>query len=313
MKQVVVGDVKSMGIMVLLAVGSIVVSPTCYTRADAQTKTAESYFNEAQAAFENDKLDEAAELMEKALELDPDNCEYHWVHGDLQGARAQRASIFTKISKARSCKKHWERAVELCPHSVKYLEGLMHYHLRAPGIAGGSNEEAERLLQVIYARDSIRGCLAQADIAINDEDYETATDIYNRMLAADWDTLNALRGLGNLYNYHLKDYNQARPYYLRILAVEPEEWGIIYQAGRTAILCGKFTREAIELMRRYLTNPAKGNQPSHAAAYWRMGMAYEQLGDLDSANVCYETSLDLEPDFKEAKESRKALKKKTNR
>jgi len=29
------------------------------------------------------------------------------------------------------------------------------------------------------------------------------------------------------------------------------------------------------------------------AADWRMGMAYEQLGDCDSARICYQTSLDL--------------------
>ncbi len=303
---------KSVGIMIFLVVGFIVASPIYCVRADNQEKTAESYYRQAQAAFEQDDLDEAADLMKKALKLDPDNCEYHWVRGDLQGARAQKASIFTKISKAKSCKKHWERAVELCQDSVKYLEGLMYYHLQAPGIAGGNKEEAERLLQEIYARDSIRGCLAHVDVASYKKDYETAKDIYDRMLAADQDTLNVLRGLGNLYNYDLKDFNQARLYYLRVLAVEPEDWGIIYQAGRTAILSGKFTREAIEHMRRYLTHPTDENQPSHAAAYWRMGMGYEQLGDLDSAFTCYETSLNLEPDNKEARESLKTLKKKTN-
>jgi tetratricopeptide (TPR) repeat protein len=313
MKQEAVDHVKSMGIMILPVVSFILVSPIYCVHADNQETTAELYYRQAQAAFEQDDLNEAADLMKKALKHDPDNCEYHWVRGDLQGARAQKASIFTKFSKAKSCKKHWERAVELCPDSVKYLESLMHYHLRAPGIAGGSKEEAERLLHVIYARDSIRGFWAQVNISINNEDYETAKDMYDRILAGGRDTLNVLRGLGNLYNYYLKDYNQARPYYLRVLAVEPEEWGIIYQAGRTAILSGKSTREAIEHMRRYLTHPADKNQPSHASAYWRMGMAYEQLRDLDSAYVCYETSLKLEPDHKEARESLKDLKKKTNR
>ena len=144
MNQEVVGHVKSMGIMILLVVSFIVVSPLYCARADNQEKSAEAYYRQAQAAFEQGDLDEAADLMKKALKLDPDNCEYHWVRGDLQGARAQKASIFTKISKAKSCKKHWERAVKLCPDSVKYLEGLMHYHLRAPGIAGGSKEEADR-------------------------------------------------------------------------------------------------------------------------------------------------------------------------
>ncbi|UCC78279.1 MAG: tetratricopeptide repeat protein [Candidatus Zixiibacteriota bacterium] len=304
---------KSVCIISLLVMCLIIAFPIYSVHADDPENTAESYYLKARAAYEQDNLDKAADLMEKALKLDPDNCEYHWVRGDLQGARAQKASIFTKISKAKSCKKHWERAFELCPDSIKYLEGLMYFNLQAPGIAGGDKNEAERLLQEIYARDSTRGYLARADIAVKDKDYEKAREIYDRLLAAGRDTLDVLRRLGNMYNYHLEDYGQARPYYLRVLAVEPEDWAIVYQAARTAILNGNSAREAIELMRRYLTHPAEKNLPGHAAAYWRMGMAYEQLGNPDSALACYEACLKLEPDYKKAKKSLKDLKKKTNR
>jgi tetratricopeptide (TPR) repeat protein len=292
--------------------GLIFAIPVYSVRADDQEITAESYHQKARAAYEQDDLDEAADLMKKALKLDPDNCEYHWVRGDLQGARAQRGSIFTKIGKAKSCKKHWERAVELCPDSIKYLEGLMYFNLQAPGIAGGDKDEAERLLQEIYARDSTRGYLAHADFALIDKDYDKAKEIYDRLLVDGRDTLDVLRALGNMYNYHLKEYGQARPYYLRVLAVEPEDWGTVYQAGRTAILSETSTQEAIEHMQHYLTHPAENNLPGHAAAYWRMGMAYEQLNDPDSARVCYEACLKLEPDYKEAKKALKALKKKAD-
>jgi tetratricopeptide (TPR) repeat protein len=304
---------KLVCIIRFLVTGLIFAIPVFSVRADDQENTAESYYQKARAAYEQDDLDEAADLMEKALELDPDNCEYHWVRGDLQGARAQKGSIFTKVGKAKSCKKHWERAVELCPDSIKYLEGLMYFNLQAPGIAGGNKDEAERLLQEIYARDSTRGYLANADFAIKDKDYDKAKDIYDRLLADGRDTLDVLRALGNMYNYHLENYSQARPYYLRVLAVEPEDWEIVYQAGRTAILSETSTREAIEHMQHYLTHPAEKNLPGHAAAYWRMGMAYEQLGNLDSAYMCYEACLKLEKDYKEAKKALKALKKKANR
>lgn len=304
---------KSIVLIIILATGSIVVSPVYYALADDQENTAESYYQQARAAYDRDDLDEAADLMEKALKLDPDNCEYHWVRGDLQGARAQKGSIFTKISKAKSCKKHWKQAVELCPDSLKYLEGLMYFNLQAPGIAGGNKDEAERLLQEIYARDSTRGYLGQANFAIKDEDYERAKDIYRRLLDNGPDSIEALRGLGNLYNYHLKDYRGAHSYYKRVLAAEPEDWESVYQAARTSILSEKSSAETITLMRRYLTHPAEKNLPGHAAAYWRMGMAHEQLGDLDSAKICYEASLKIEPDYKDAKKALKALKKKTDR
>jgi tetratricopeptide (TPR) repeat protein len=307
-----VDHIKSIFFIILIVAGFIFVSPLDYIRAGDQVKSAESYYQQAEAAYERDDLDEAADLMEKALKLDPDNCEYHWVRGDLQGARAQKASIFTKIGKAKSCKKHWEKAVELCPDSVKYLEGLMYFNLQAPGIAGGNKDEAERLLQAIFARDSIRGYIAQADFAIKDEEYEEAKEIYERMLAAGRDSIKVLLGLGNLYNYHLEDYSRARPYYLRILAAEPDNWDVVYQTGRTAILSEQSSRKTIEHFRHYLTHPAEKNLPEHAAAYWRMGMAYEQLGDPDSAFACYENSLNLDPDYERAKKALKALKKKTN-
>lgn len=303
---------ESKGIMVLL-VALIVVLPGYCIRADSEENTPEWYYQQAQEAVEQDDLNKAAELMEEALKLDPDNCEYHWIRGDLQGARAQKSSILTKIGKAKSCKEHWETAVRLCPDSIKYLESLMQYYLQAPGIAGGSKEEAFRLLQLIYARDSVRGFFSEVRISINDKDFETAKEIYDRMLIAGQDTLSVLLGLGNLYNYHLKDYGQARPYYLRVLAAEPEDWGIIYQAGRTAILSEEYPREAIEHMRMYLTHATERNQPSHAAAYWRMGMAYEQLNDPDSARACYEASLKLDSDFEEAEKSLKILKEKNKR
>jgi tetratricopeptide (TPR) repeat protein len=304
--------IKSKYFIILIVAGFIFVSPLDYIRAGDQGTTAESYYQQAQATYEQDDLNKAADLMEKALKLDPDNCEYHWVRGDLQAARAQKASIFTKIGKAKSCKKHWEKAVELCPDSVKYIEGLMYFNLQAPGIAGGNKDEAERILQAIFALDSTRGYLAQADIASFKEDYETAKDIYQRMLASGLDTLSALRGLGNMYNYHLEDYGRAHPYYLRVLVADPDDWEIVYQAARTAILSEQSSREAIKLLRRYITHPAEKNLPEHAAAYWRMGMAYEQLGDPDSAFACYENSLNLDPDYKRAKKALKALKKKTN-
>ena len=58
---------------------------------------------------------------------------------------------------------------------------------------------------------------------------------------------------------------------------------------------------------------SNGADPDHFDPdYFGRGFKW-QLPDLDSAYVCYETSLKLEPDYKQAKESLKALKKKTNR
>jgi tetratricopeptide (TPR) repeat protein len=285
----------------------ILVMPDLLQADDDLTK-AESYYQEAEQAVDDDDLDEAAKLLEKALELDPDNCAYHFARGDIQGARAQKASVFTKISKARSCKSHWERAIELCPDSVKYYVALMQYHLQAPGIAGGSDDEAGRLLTEIYAMDSTEGRLAEAAIARDNEDFEGAERMYLAIIESGADTLAALRALGNMSNYDVKNYEKAGTYYERLLAIDPEDWGTVYQMGRVCVLAGVHPHKAVQCFRRYVNHPGEGSRPSHAAAYWRMGMAYELLNFPDSAVICYENSLQLEPDFKDAKNALKKLK-----
>jgi len=277
-------------------------------QADDDLIQAESYYQEAEKSVEDGDLDEAAKLLEKALELDPDNCSYHFARGDIQGARAQKASVFTKISKARSCKSHFERAIELCPDSVKYVAALMQYHLQAPGVAGGNDDEAIRLLAEIYALDSAEGRLAEAVVARDDEDFERAEQLYLAVIESGGDTLRALRALGNMMNYDAENFEKARTYYERLLAIDPEDWGIVYQLGRVCVMARAHPREAVHCFQRYVNHPVEGNHPEHAAAYWRMGMAYELLDLPDSAVICYENSLKLEPNYKDAKKALRKLK-----
>jgi len=123
------------------------------------------------------------------------------------------------------------------------------------------------------------------------------------------DTVNVLRGLGHLYNLQLEEHGRARLYYLRVLTAEPEDWGVVYQVGRIAVIEDEHTPGAINHFTEYVSHPEGPGRPDHAGAYWRMGMAYEQLGDLDSARTCYESALERNGKFKQAKKSLKELNK----
>lgn len=83
----------------------------------------------------------------------------------------------------------------------------------------------------------------------------------------------------------------------------------LYQAARTRIV-GKFEEEkAVELLDRYIELAKPDTQPSIGAAWWRKGVAYEQLGKLDQALKCLEKSLQLEPDSESAKRTLEQVKK----
>ena len=270
---------------------------------------ADSAYVQAKNAYEEEDFDRAKNLMEKALKLDPDNCEYHYLMGGIQGARAGEASIFTKFSTAKSCKRHFERAVDLCPDSVKCLRALLGYHRQAPGIAGGDKKEAMRLLERIFLLDSSAGLWTKAAIASEDKNYNLAESTYQKMLRTGRDTVKVFSALGGLIASQSKDYGRARMFFLRALAVDTANQATNYQMARLAVLSKQNLREAIGRLHDYIAHPEQPDRPDHAAAYWRMGMAYELVGSPDSARTCYESSLKLRPGYEDARKALRALRK----
>jgi CubicO group peptidase (beta-lactamase class C family) len=77
----------------------------------------------------------------------------------------------------------------------------------------------------------------------------------------------------------------------------------LYQAARSRILGGFEQERALELLDHYIELAVESTQPSVAAAWWRKGLAYEQLGNRDSALACHRKSLELEPGFEMAQEA----------
>jgi CubicO group peptidase (beta-lactamase class C family) len=77
----------------------------------------------------------------------------------------------------------------------------------------------------------------------------------------------------------------------------------VYQSARSRIL-GEFEQEkAIELLDTYIAHANDETQPSIAAAWWRKGVACEQLGRTMLAIECYRTSLKLDPRFEYAQQA----------
>jgi CubicO group peptidase (beta-lactamase class C family) len=71
----------------------------------------------------------------------------------------------------------------------------------------------------------------------------------------------------------------------------------LYQSARSRIL-GEFDQEkAIEILDVYIKHADESTQPSIAAAWWRKGIAYEQLGVVKKAIESHKKSLELDPGF----------------
>jgi CubicO group peptidase (beta-lactamase class C family) len=100
-----------------------------------------------------------------------------------------------------------------------------------------------------------------------------------------------------------KQYDKAALWFDKNVEGPKPHMPSLYQAARSRLL-GEFEQErAIVALDKYIKLADKKTQPSIAAALWRMGMAFEQLGKKEQAVACYKDSLEKDPDFEQAKEA----------
>ena len=106
-----------------------------------------------------------------------------------------------------------------------------------------------------------------------------------------------------MFHQQREDYDRAIEVFARNLQGETPHLPSLYQSARSRIL-GEFDQEAaIEQLDRYIELADESSQPTAAAAWWRKGIANEQLGRMKRAVECYETSLKLDPGFELAQEA----------
>lgn len=103
-------------------------------------------------------------------------------------------------------------------------------------------------------------------------------------------------------------FQEAFELFEQMVADSSENWAAIYQVGRTAALSGQNLERAEQCFKLYLQSDRGRNNPSLAAAHWRLGMVYERDGQKDLARQHYETALQLDPKLEQAKKALKKLK-----
>jgi tetratricopeptide (TPR) repeat protein len=224
-------------------------------------------------AMRRSDTDEAIHHYEKAVELDPTNASYHLELGGAYGAAASKASLMGKIGWARKCRVALERAVELDPDNLDARNGLITFYRQAPGIVGGGIGKAYAQAEEVRKRDFRRGSLI----------------------------------LGQLYAGERR-FEEARNVFAGLAAAEPDAYLPHYILGRIAAESGEQLAEGERALRRCLELTPARDEPPHAAAHWRLGNIAEKRGDPAAARAAYETSLQLDPNFKQAADSLAKLK-----
>jgi tetratricopeptide (TPR) repeat protein len=290
--------------------------------------------------------DEAIQQAEKAVSLDPKNAEFQAALADAVGSKLSAASLgmFERMSLARRFKKEAELALQLDPDNIDANEDLMEFHLDAPGLVGGDKKKAAELADRMVRMNPVRGYLMKVEFATHEKHTTEVQPLLQQAIAADPKNYFARMQAANFYlSKGSASLRQAEEQANQAIQIDPgraagytalatiyaqqgrwkdldsllqqsqrevpDDLAPHYQAAKS-ILTGNQSQElprAEKYLRVYLSQPPEGNEPSLAAAHWRLGLILEKEGHKDQAKQELQEALRLEPSFELAKRDLKHL------
>ena len=288
-----------------------------------------------------DDSNAALPYAEKAVKLSPQNAEYHWAVAEAVGDQAENASVFRQIGLAKRFRNEAETVLKLDPKHIDAHFAMMIYYFKAPGIVGGDKKKAYAEADEIAKIDRAKGYMAQVRLAQEEKQPGKLEELYQQANQADpklIDPYDALIGIaarkGNVadverYARQMLTLEPQRPNGYSVLGwvfVKQKRWSdldailaraeaavpdnfVPYYIAANALLSWKDDLPRAErYLRKYLSQEAEAESPSHAAAHWRLGLVLEQQGRKPEAVTEIETALKADPSIEPAKKDLKRLK-----
>lgn len=251
----------------------------------------------------------AEKQFERAIAREKDVGLYHLALGQAVGLQAPNASVVRQPFMARRIKSEFEKALVLDPTLLDAREGLIQFHLMAPGIMGGDPEKARAQQREIAKRDAARGRLAEASIAWHARDTVATERALRAAVAAAPDSAAPSIQLGS----RLASWGRTADALAALdafLARQPQHVGARYQYARLAVASGADLPRAERYFRALIGDPswATGSRvPSRAVVHARLGDALRLQGKKDAARTEYEAALALDRQLQLAKDGLKAI------
>lgn len=261
--------------------------------------------------FAERRWKQALAHFETATETVPDN-DLYWVWvGNTAGSWASEANMFRAAGLARKLRAAFDRAVEINPANLSARSSLIGFHLQAPGVVGGDEDEARRHLAAIREIDPRRGWIEQGRFHLMSDEPEQAAESYRQGLQAYPGDPAMSVGLAVLHHQQ-EDFAAAHQLLLPLSQVDEPDLNVLYQLGRTGALSGQFLDDSLVAMQRYITLAAEHQSPPVplSAAWWRMGMIQEHQDQTEAARQSYQAALALDPDDENAQKALKASRAK---
>lgn len=245
--------------------------------------------------------DRAVEHLERAVELDESNAEYHYMLAEAYLANYQFAGIVRMPFIAPKVKSHLELAVKYGPRTIEYREALAQYYAMAPAILGGSYQRAYEQAAEIAKLDPYLGLLARAGVYAEEGEGEKALTAYRKAMKMRPEAWQAYQRLGTHY-LSLQEIDQAIELFKRYVAAAPDHAESYHHLGR-AYQQKRMYDEAITSFQKALDK-----DPSITPLVFRIAQLYEFQGKVRQARDYYQRYLSMVPSGRAADDARVKVK-----
>ncbi|MFO7763853.1 MAG: tetratricopeptide repeat protein [Wenzhouxiangellaceae bacterium] len=249
----------------------------------------------------------ALELIDRALERAPDRADLRVDRAGFRSDLLEDAGTFKSLRIARDVRDDLEHAVSVSPGHVDALAALAAFHQQAPGIAGGSEREAEALLtrlrDLAPARVHLRAAMqlaAEARLADAVEQISRAIEMADQP-RAEW-FVSKGRWL-----LELERNDKAAQCFERALDAAPRFRPALYEIGRLAAEEAVEADKGAAALKRYLGLPQWPGDPDEALAWLHLGTIEARLGRASEARTAFKRALELDPDLGPARQALEEL------
>jgi tetratricopeptide (TPR) repeat protein len=241
--------------------------------------------------------DRAIEHLEKAVELEETNAEYHYMLAEAYLANYEYAGLVRMPFLAPKVKSQLELAVKHEPGSTVYREALVNYYIYAPAILGGSYQKAHEQAEEISKIDPYVGMLAHAGVYAEEGEDEKAATLYKKAIFSRPASWQAYHHFGEYY-LRIGEVDAAILMFQKYVEVAPDQAQSYYQLGR-AYQQKRMYQETIALFQTALEK-----DPSRTPLVFRMGQLYEFMGNKAQAREQYQRYLSMVPSGRAADDAR---------
>ncbi len=254
--------------------------------------------------------DKSIRYGQKAVKLDDSVSDYHLWLGRAYATQAQKGSKLKALFRARRARGEFKKAVGLDSTNIQARLDLAQYLMQAPGIAGGDKKEAKRQIQIIQGLDSLFGAIAWSSYWQYEKDMPKAEEYLREAVRLDTTSDHTATYLLGFFLQRQKRYYEAAEVFEKLVEKYPDEMPALYQVGRSYVFAKDSLKKAERCFKQYLQVEPKRNAPNWAGAHWRLGMVYDLQGKTDLAIAELEEAVRLDPENEEFKRTLERIKKK---